>query len=407
MRAQLLAAALIIAVGFGAAAPSTASDETPSVKAIALIDDFEDGDLVGWAAPTGGCTAVNTGLTGANGSSRSLQVDGACGHYQGPWFDLVNFQATGVSFWVRPGSTSLADTYVVIGDDNVTNNNGVVFFYGHSTGQFVLIGPGIDDYFLAPYVANQWYRIDLTLDWVGRTVDVFIDGVARQYNVPFRSPATTTLTQLHFYNFNNSTAWLDYIVMSSPPPSLDLFENGFESADTTAWSLTTPALPSRLVLYDGGGISGPIGGRSGADVLCGQTALTATGIPLNATTRAFLSFSASDEIRDFPTLYGVPTDRQITGPNWSVVADDWADLLDGTIDQTLVDAGVLTASNFWYTGSNPDGAVAPYTCSGWTDGATFFDGRYGSSQVGDDRWISTGEATCGLVSYHVLCLAWR
>ena len=138
-------------------------------------------------------------------------------------------------------------------------------------------GPGGTVYELAPYVANQWYRVDLTLDWLGRTIDVFIDGVPRQYNVPFRSPTTTSLTRLHFYNFDNSTAWLDYIMMSSPPPSLDLFDNGFESADTTAWSLAVPAQPTRLVLFDGGGISGAIGGRSGADVLCGQAAQTATG----------------------------------------------------------------------------------------------------------------------------------
>jgi len=161
MRFQLLTAALCVVIGFTGVPPTAASDETPAVKAIALIDDFEDGDLVGWAAPTGSCSAINTLLTGANGSSRSLQVDGACGHYQGPWFDLVNFQATGVTFWVRPGSTSLADAYVVIGDDSVASNNGVVFFYADSTGQFRLVGPGNEHYFLAPYVANQWYRLDL------------------------------------------------------------------------------------------------------------------------------------------------------------------------------------------------------------------------------------------------------
>ncbi len=407
MTTQLLAGALMIVVGFGAAAPSAASDESPATKAIALIDDFEDGDLVGWAAPTGGCTAVNTPLTGANGSSRSLEVAGECNHYGGVWYDLVDFQATGITFWVRSGSTSKHDAYVVIGDDLAATNNGIVFFFASASGYFVLVGENSVQYVLAPYVAGQWYRVDLTLDWVGRTIDIFIDGVPKQFNVSFRSTSTTTLTRFHFYNFQDSTSWLDYIVMSVPPPSLDIFVDGFESADTTAWSFTTPALPSRLVLFDGGGISGPIGGRSGADVLCGQTAQTATGIPLNATTRAFLSFSASDEIRDFPTLYGVPTDRPVTGPNWNVIADDWADLLDGTIDQSLLDAGAQATTNFWYSGSFSDGAVTPYTCSGWTDGTTLFDGRYGSTQLTSGSWIDTGEATCGLNAYHVLCLAWR
>ena len=406
MRLQLLILAMSSVVVLTGALPTTASDLDPTAKAIAVIDDFEDGDLDGWAEPTGSCTAVNTGLTGANGSSRSLRVEGDCGHYFGPWFDLVNFQATGVTFWVRSSSASLYDAYVVLGDDNVAINDGAVFFLASATGSFVLVGPNSDTYQLAPYVADQWYRVDLTLDWVGKTVDVFIDGVPRQYNVPFRSPGTTTLTQFHFYNYSNSTAWLDYIVMSSPPPSPDLFANGFESADTTAWSSTVPTAPTRLVLFDGGSIRGAIGGRSGADVLCGQAAQTATGIPVSATTRAFLTVGEFDEIRDFPSVYGVPTNRPVTGPNWNVIADDWADLLDGSIDQTLLDAGTLTAE-FWYSGSYSDGSEAPTTCSGWTDGSTYFDGRYGRNIMTEARWISAGAATCGSATYHVLCLAWR
>jgi hypothetical protein len=407
MRTRLLTSVLCSVFVLHGVLPSTAADETPALKAIALIDDFEDGDLVGWAAPTGACTAVNTSLTGANGSSHSLRVDGACGLFLGPWFDLVNFQATGITFWVRAASTTGYNAYTVFGDDNVSSNYGVVFFAAAATGHFVLGGLGGTPYQLAPYVADQWYRVDLTLDWVGRNTDVFIDGVPWQYNVPFRSPASTTLTQLHFFNYSNSTSWIDYIVMSSPPPSLNIFENGFESADTTAWSVTNPTPPTRLVLFDGGGISGAIGGRSGADVLCGQAAQTTNGIPANATTRAFLTFSAGDEIRDFPSLYGVPTNRPVTGPNWNVIANDWADLLDGTIDQTLLDAGVQTATEFWYSGSTTDGSASPYTCSGWTDGSTSFDGRYGRTLLTDGRWISESEAKCGVNLYHVLCLAWR
>ena len=154
-------------------------------------------------------------------------------------------------------------------------------------------------------------------------------------------------------------------------------------------------------------MSGAIGGRSGADVLCGQAALSASGIPISATTRALISVSADDQISDFPARYGVPTDRQITGPNWEVIADDWSDLLDGSIDQALNSAGAHTATNFWYTGSLDDGTVASTTCSGWTNGSDLFDGHYGRNYNTDGRWISTGNATCGAVSYHVLCLAWR
>ena len=138
MRIRLLTTVLCSVFVLHGVLPSTAADETPALKAIALIDDFEDGDLVGWAAPTGACTAVNTPLTGANGSSRSLRIDGDCAHYFGTWFDLFNFQATSVSFWVRSGATFLLDGYVVLGDDNVTTDHGVVFFAAASNGHFII-----------------------------------------------------------------------------------------------------------------------------------------------------------------------------------------------------------------------------------------------------------------------------
>ena len=401
-RARFLCAVTFVLI---AASPAEAQP-APVTKAIAIIDDFEDGDLDGWAAPTGPCTAVNSSATGGNGTSRSLKVDGACDHYQGPWFDLGGWQATGVSFWVRTDVANLATAYVVLGDDNVTANNGVVFFSATISGHWALGTLGAS-YKLAPYNPGQWYRVDLTLDWAGKTVDVSIDGVPWQYNVPFRTPEVTTLTRLHFYNYNPSIAYLDEIQMSSPSASVEISADGFESADTTGWSITTPALPDRLVIFDGGSVSGAIGGRSGADVLCGQAALSASGIPKSATTRALISVSADDQISDFPSRYGVPTDRQITGPNWEVIADDWNDLLDGSIDQSLDSAGAQTATGFWYTGSLDDGTVATTTCSGWTNGSALFDGRYGRTAMTDDRWINTGNATCGAVSYHVLCLAWR
>jgi hypothetical protein len=195
--------------------------------------------------------------------------------------------------------------------------------------------------------------------------------------------------------------------MSSPPPTLDVFRDEFESADTTAWSSAVPAQTQRLVLYDGGSVSGAIGGRSGADVMCGVAAASATGIPTHATTRAFLSVSGEDEIRDMPARYQVPTDRIVTGPNWNELAANWADLLDGTIAMDLLTAGVQTETNYWYSGSLSDGSVSANTCTGWTDGSAMFDGRYGVTQVTSSAWISNNTATCGLSAYHVLCLAWR
>jgi hypothetical protein len=130
------------------------------------------------------------------------------------------------------------------------------------------------------------------------------------------------------------------------------------------------------------------------------------GIAGAATTRALISVSVSDEIRDMPGNYGVPIDRPITSHHGLAVSNNWAELLDGSIDQNLASSGVLPSGAFWYSGSLENGSAAITTCSGWTDGSSPFGGRYGSSSFADGRWIDTGDATCGSQLYHVLCLAW-
>ncbi|MCC6217463.1 MAG: hypothetical protein IT376_21580 [Polyangiaceae bacterium] len=156
-----------------------------------------------------------------------------------------------------------------------------------------------------------------------------------------------------------------------------------------------------VYLFDGGGTDTALGGRAGADALC---AASTGSLPITQS-RAFLSVSASDEIRDLPGNYSIPTDQRILGPNGSVIASDWADLLSGTLDRSLADAGVLT-SNFWYSGSGPDGSLDAHTCTGWTTDGALFDGHYGVSGQTTSAWISTADATCGLAGYHVVCAGW-
>ena len=160
-----------------------------------------------------------------------------------------------------------------------------------------------------------------------------------------------------------------------------------------------------ITIYDAGSKSGALGGRAGGDALC-QAAMPANGC---STTHALLSVSATDEILDMPTKYGVPTDSPILALGGAQIADNWADLLDGTIDTSLGGAGVIVGTSFWYSGSNADGSVTDKTCTGWTTTAAL-NGTYGASNQTGSKWISTSYATCGLANagadYHYLCVCW-
>jgi hypothetical protein len=185
-----------------------------------------------------------------------------------------------------------------------------------------------------------------------------------------------------------------------------LLVDDFERGSTVRWSDREPPVTDQLFLFDGGGVSGAIGGRAGADGMCAAAVSGYPGLP-SSHVRALISVDADDEIRDMPGLYGVPTDRQIVGPAGLAIAEDWTGLLDGGIQLSLADAQILVSSSFWYSGSSAFGTIAPTTCTGWTNGSSSIDGRYGHQSNVDGRWISRSDATCGLASYHVLCLAWN
>ena len=168
-----------------------------------------------------------------------------------------------------------------------------------------------------------------------------------------------------------------------------------------------PVALSHVIVFDAGPHNGlNFGGRVGLDQHC-ATAKASKSIP-GVFTHAFISVSAADEMRDMPTLYGVPTNLPFLGPTSKHVADNWADLLDGSIDQSLTDAGVSSAQ-FWISGSNADGSVRS-TCNGWTT-SEFSDqvmGTYGYPTSSNSLWITItdGDVYCSSSQYNVICLAY-
>ncbi|HEY3494861.1 MAG TPA: hypothetical protein VGK73_09255 [Polyangiaceae bacterium] len=174
----------------------------------------------------------------------------------------------------------------------------------------------------------------------------------------------------------------------------------------------TPLAP--IIVFDGGTANGGIEytGRGGLDAVCAAAKGT-LGIS-GGTPHALISVSESDAIADFPSLYGLPTDRPFEGPSGAVIADDFADLLDGSIDRSLEAAGVVVSEpGFWFTGSNSDGTASENNCSGWTstDFSSTIRANYGytGSTDSDGTWwlgSDVATATCSAGQYHVLCITW-
>lgn len=158
--------------------------------------------------------------------------------------------------------------------------------------------------------------------------------------------------------------------------------------------------PVALVIWVGSNShDGDLGGRSGADALCGSPPSGVTG------GHALVSIGASDEIRDMPTTYSLPTDRIIVGPNEVKIADNWADLLDGTIDVTLATAGIGVTA---WSGSDNSGALSGDNCNGFASASGSNSGEQGDS-ASTTNWLSRASMsteTCNKKNA-VLCIGVR
>jgi len=165
------------------------------------------------------------------------------------------------------------------------------------------------------------------------------------------------------------------------------------SAGTHTGKLTTPYTTSA---------------RADVDAICAPVLSSATmsviAVPELKNHRAFISLSAADAIRNFPSRYGVPANWPVKSYGGAQIAWTWADMLDGSINMRLQDAGI--ANTFWWSGSTGDGGFdGDGNCSGWTDGTSGSQGMEGAHNELSGDWLSRDARNCNN-SLLVLCVGW-
>ncbi|MCS7029534.1 MAG: hypothetical protein NZ519_12295 [Bacteroidia bacterium] len=148
--------------------------------------------------------------------------------------------------------------------------------------------------------------------------------------------------------------------------------------------------------YPDGIITGNMGGLAGADNLC-QT-IANTYIPGNtATFKAWLSSStvaASARLTHASIPYRARNE---------IIADNWADLTDGTLDNALVrlvQALAYCGSCWVWTNTTPTGGIFSTNpnnnCNNWTSNSSSLQGRAGVSDpaITNAGWTDTGYYSC-------------
>ena len=139
--------------------------------------------------------------------------------------------------------------------------------------------------------------------------------------------------------------------------------------------------------------NGNLGGRYGADEKCNTDSNKPSECTSNAW--AFISTDYNDEVRDIPAIKGINTSSQWywkKGTNEKIVANNWDDLLNGTIANPASSVGYDWP---YWTGSQFNGWLAS-TCNKFTDSGSGF-GQVGHHLFADSGWIDFGAGNCNEV----------
>ncbi|WP_423222515.1 DUF1554 domain-containing protein [Candidatus Amarolinea aalborgensis] len=178
----------------------------------------------------------------------------------------------------------------------------------------------------------------------------------------------------------------------------------YQLCDGISWR-TVQLSEGKVVLYQANNaiaiVGGAIGGRTGADTLCQSASNKPAGY---SSYRAFISVSATDEIRDMPANYGVPTSYAVRSTNNTLIASNWSDLLDGSINTYLAAAGVYVNGPYdWWSGSLQDGSLDGVNCASWTN--LNAPGRSGRFEYSNSNWIYAAVYGCNSGA-NLLCIAY-
>lgn len=181
--------------------------------------------------------------------------------------------------------------------------------------------------------------------------------------------------------------------------------------DTAKNSNTEDRVPTKIYMFATSGTvqgnfsNGYSSPREAADTICrNEYNSSYTNLGCN-NVRAFIngigSNGSDDEIVDMPSNYNFPTNIPIMGPTEIIFGNDWADLFDGAIQNSLTSTGV-TSQN-WWSGSATDGRAGSTTCSQWTDTAVV--GTRGCSIEETSTWLSYAQVAC-TSALVIICLGW-
>ncbi len=280
----------------------------------------------------------------------------------------------------------------------VPGNSGLITFAGITDSTVDLVWTGASAEGTPP--AEILYKVVYSaLNNINTPEDAELNGlVAMDWTAGVTSGSVTGLTAGATYYFNVIAKDGDGIMAAystvSATTSSDvvyLYSAGQHSGD---FAYSASSMMSLMVA---------VSPRDDVDAFCVNAKNTLYPSLSCSNVRAFISISNTDSISSMPLNFSVPNVWELRSVTNMIIADNWSDLMDGTINDELQNLGV--ADSFWWSGSNPDGTAAADNCGSWTIGTNAAQGVMGAHNRTTDQWLNWSSTNCN-TSRHVLCICW-
>lgn len=250
--------------------------------------------------------------------------------------------------------------------------------------------PGVEVRELLTYLGAKWNGQDFpsvyilvdtngpssTNGW-GRATDFGSDWLPLRLTEPFTA----------YRNLAIRFAWF------GPTIGPDIFEDGFESGDASAWDETVGFTQDVGVFVSSASFTGGFGGLAFADATC--QSLGTAAFPDSGPWVAWLSDSPTNAVNRIPQPGDAGAYVRASFPG-IIIADDLADLTDGSLDNQVGDFdenGNPVAGNPW-TGTESDGTVGTETCIDWTSSQNSDAGISGDRLATDPSWTNDFTLAC-------------
>jgi len=169
---------------------------------------------------SGSTLSYDTTVVAANSSRSAKITGGVSNNLCGPYYEWSNTKPARFSAYMRSNSSTnglIGPIVTMVEYDIGQYWTAANVLFDATVGRIRMRRCNGDCTYVystgVTYVPNQWYKIDVVINWTSSTVDLYVDDILRDSAFPLMyGSSTKTMCGIVYYNYGNGiTGWVDNV----------------------------------------------------------------------------------------------------------------------------------------------------------------------------------------------------